>query len=150
MVLFFSRSIDKLTWIELYAPKKKSYLILQFHIKCRKEQFSMEITLSCPQLQTTDYLDYDANDIFEDVVNRLRDKYSTEVIHYVQKFQNIRDKVQLEQVTIKLYYIDDQGIKRAVGLKTNVKSVVVKMEHPRIYWEPEPIGGQQDLKKNIW
>ncbi|MHA1146031.1 MAG: hypothetical protein ACTSRW_14910 [Candidatus Helarchaeota archaeon] len=109
-----------------------------------------EITLSCPILQTTDYLSYDGNTTFQDLIKQLKDKYSTEVVNYVQQFQNIRDKIQLEQITIKLHYIDDNGVKRAVGLKTHVKSIAEGKQQPRIYWEPEPIGGNIHLKTNFW
>ena len=103
---------------------------------------SPEISLSSPQLQTTDYLDYDNKTTFHDLVNQLKEKYSTEVLNYVKQFQNIRNKLTLEHVTVKLHFIDEQGIKRTVGLKTMVAKIMGGSQNPRIYWEPEPIGGK--------
>jgi len=93
-----------------------------------------------PQLKTTDYLEYDENTTFEVLMKKLKAKYQKDVVDYIGKFTNIRKNINLNQITVKLHYIDEKGIKQTLGLKTLVKDVM-KNKVERIYWEPEPIGG---------
>jgi len=98
------------------------------------------IELTCPQLGTTDYLSYDKTTTFNDIINQLKDKYEEEVLIYVnQNFQNIRRGISLDEVTVKLHYIDKKGIRQTVGLFTKV--LEIKKKFSKIYWEAEPIGG---------
>ena len=94
----------------------------------------------CPQLKTTDYLEYDAKTTFEELLKQLKTKYQEEVVGYIQQFSNIRKNINLNQITVKLHYIDDKGIRQTLGLKTLVNELT-KKKIDRIYWEPEPIGG---------
>lgn len=98
------------------------------------------IELSCPQLGTTDYLTYDETTTFNDILNILKEKYKQEVLIYISKnFQNIRREMSLDEVTVKLHYIDKKGIRQTVGLFTKVSELRKKFS--KIYWEAEPIGG---------
>ena len=99
-----------------------------------------EIILMCPQLKTTDYLEYDAKTTFEELLKQLKTKYQEEVVGYIQQFSNIRKNINLKQITVKLHYIDEKGIRQTLGLKTLVNEII-KKKIDRIYWEPEPIGG---------
>lgn len=98
------------------------------------------IELTCPQLGTTDYLTFDETTTFNDILNVLKKKYEQEVLIYVnQNFQNIRREMSLDEVTVKLHYIDKKGIRQTVGLFTKVSELRKKFS--KIYWEAEPIGG---------
>ena len=94
----------------------------------------------CPQLKTTDYVEYDNKTTFEELMKQLKTKHEKDVLGYVEHFSNIRKNLNLNQVTVKLHYIDEKGIKQTLGLKTLVSEIVSK-KIDRIYWEPEPIGG---------
>ena len=99
-----------------------------------------EIILMSPQLKTTDYLEYENDTTFEVLMKKLKDKYQKDVVEYIGRFTNIRKNINLNQITVKLHYIDEKGIKQTLGLKTLVKEIA-KKKVERIYWEPEPIGG---------
>ncbi|NHI93902.1 MAG: hypothetical protein EAX96_15545 [Candidatus Lokiarchaeota archaeon] len=99
-----------------------------------------EIILMSPQLKTTDYIEYDEKTTFEQLLKQLKTKYENDVISYVQHFSNIRKSINLNQITVKLHYIDEKGIRQTLGLKTLVNEIT-KKKVDRIYWEPEPIGG---------
>ena len=102
------------------------------------------IELTCPQLGTTDYLSFDEITTFNDIINQLKQKYQSEVLGYVQEnFQNIRKQISLDEVTVKLHYIDRKGIRQTIGLFTKVAELRKKFS--KIYWEAEPIGGVIDL-----
>ena len=104
------------------------------------------IELACPQLGTTDYLSFDVTTTFNDIVNQLKDKYASDVLGYIQEnFQNIRKNMSLEEVTVKLHYIDRQGIRQTIGLFTKVIELRKKQKFSKIYWEAEPIGGIADF-----
>ena len=92
------------------------------------------------QLKTTDYLEYDDNTTFEVLVKKLKTKYQDDVVNYIGKFSNIRKNININQITMKLHYIDEKGIKQTLGLKTLVKDIT-KKKVERIYFELEPIGG---------
>ncbi len=99
-----------------------------------------EVILMSPQLKTTDYVEYDETTTFEVLMKNLKNKYEKDVVDYIGRFSNIRKNINLNQITVKLHYIDEKGIKQTLGLKTLVKDIT-KMKVERIYWEPEPIGG---------
>ena len=104
------------------------------------------LELTCPQLGTTDYLSYDETTTFNDVINQLIVKYQKEVLLYIQEtFQNIRRGISLDEVTVKLHYIDRNGIRQTVGLFTKVKELKKKQKFSKLYWEAEPIGGISDF-----
>ncbi len=98
------------------------------------------IELTCPQLGTTDYLTFEEATTFNDLINQLKNKYASDVLGYVQQnFQNIRKNISLEEVTVKIHYIDRKGIRQTVGLFTKVMELKKKIS--KLYWEAEPIGG---------
>ena len=99
-----------------------------------------EIILMSPQLKTTDYLEYDEKTTFEQLLKQLKTKYQDDVVGYIQQFSNIRKGINLNQITVKLHYIDEKGIRQTLGLKTLVHDIS-KKKIDRIYWEPEPLGG---------
>ena len=106
------------------------------------------IELTCPQLGTTDYLSYDKTTTFNDIINQLNEKYEDEVLIYInQNFQNIRRGMSLNEVTVKIHYIDKKGIRQTVGLFTKVSEIRKKFS--KIYWEAEPIGGIFHFKTRI-
>ncbi|MFX1451412.1 MAG: hypothetical protein ACFFCM_11250 [Promethearchaeota archaeon] len=99
-----------------------------------------EMTYVCPQIGSTDYLDYEEETTFEDQINELKEKYLRDILDYIQQFRNIRQNIGLDQITVKIHYIDAEGIKQTIGLKTFVKTMAER-HIEKIYWEPEPIGG---------
>ncbi|MHA1277279.1 MAG: hypothetical protein ACTSQI_05125 [Candidatus Helarchaeota archaeon] len=103
------------------------------------------IELSCPQLGTTDYFSYDATTTFNDILNELKEKYVHEIISYMKNFQNIRRGISLNEVTVKLHYIDREGNRQTVGLFTKVRELKKTQKFSRIYWEAEPIGGRENF-----
>jgi hypothetical protein len=98
------------------------------------------IDLKCSQLGTTDYFSFDSATTFNDIVNQIKEKYGTEVLGYIQdNFQNIRKGLTLDEVTIKLHYINRQGLRETIGLFTRVEELRKKIS--KLFWEIEPIGG---------
>jgi hypothetical protein len=99
------------------------------------------IELKCSQLGTTDYFSYDPDTTtFNDIVNQIKEKYGTEVLSYVQEnFGNIRRGLAIDEVTIKLHYINRQGLREVIGLFTKVEELRKKIS--KLFWEVEPIGG---------
>lgn len=106
---------------------------------------TQSIELTCPQLGTTDYLTYDEIMTFNDIINQLKRRYEEEIIVYMQNFQNIRQGISLEEVTVKLHYIDRNGVRQTVGLFTKVAELKKKQKIHKLYWEAEPIGGLDHL-----
>jgi hypothetical protein len=105
-----------------------------------QESKQRTIECVCPQLGTTDYLTYNINTTFGDLIDQLKVKYSTEVLMYIREhFQNIRKDMALAEVTVKLHYIDREGIRQTIGLFTKVFDL--KKKASKFYWEAEPIGG---------
>jgi len=99
------------------------------------------IELKCSQLGTTDYFSYDPDTTFNDIVNQVKEKYGTEVLSYVQdNFGNIRRGLAIDEVTIKLHYINRQGLRETIGLFTKVEELRKKIS--KLFWEVEPIGGR--------
>lgn len=106
------------------------------------------LELTCPQLGTSDYLTYDETTTFNDIINQLKEKYEQEVLIYInQNFQNIRRGITLEEVTVKLHYIDKKGIRQTVGLFTKVEEI--RKKFTKLYWEAEPIGGRPHFETNF-
>jgi dimeric dUTPase (all-alpha-NTP-PPase superfamily) len=100
------------------------------------------IELTCPQMGTTDYLTFDETTTFNDIINQLKQKYANEILTSVtENFQNIRKDLSLNEVTMKLHYIDKNGTRQTVGLYTKVGELKKKQRFHKIYWEAEPIGG---------
>ena len=99
----------------------------------------------CPQLGTTDYLSFDDTTTFNDLINQLKEKYEDEILVYIHNFQNIRQGISLDEVTIKLHYIDRSGVRETVGLFAKVSEVRKNQKITKIYWEAEPIGGLTDF-----
>ncbi|MHA1650809.1 MAG: hypothetical protein ACTSYB_11495 [Candidatus Helarchaeota archaeon] len=103
------------------------------------------LELKCPQLGTTDYLSYDETTTFNDIINQLKEKYERDILIYVQNFQNIRRGISLDEVTVKLHYIDKNGTRQTIGLFTKVSEFKKKQKFSKLYWEAEPIGGLSDF-----
>ncbi|NVM55197.1 MAG: hypothetical protein HWN66_15940 [Candidatus Helarchaeota archaeon] len=102
------------------------------------------IELTCPQLGTTDYLTFDETTTFNDIINQLKSKYASDVLGYIQQsFQNIRKNISLDEVTVKLHYIDRKGIRQTIGLFTKV--IEIRKKFAKLYWEAEPIGGLKHI-----
>jgi hypothetical protein len=100
------------------------------------------IELVCPQLGTTDYLSFEDTTTFSDIINQMKERYESEVLLYIRdNFQNIRRGMSLEEVTVKLHFIDRNGIRQTVGLFTKISEVKKKWKFSKLYWEAEPIGG---------
>lgn len=100
-----------------------------------------EITYVSPQIGTTDYLEYDEDTTFEDQINQLKEKYLRDILEFIQQFRNVGQKIRLDQITVKLHYIDQSGFKQTIGLKTFVKSLTER-HVDKVFWEPEPLGGK--------
>ena len=102
------------------------------------------IELKCSQLGTTDYFSYDpSSTTFNDIVNQIKEKYGTEVLSYVQNnFGNVRRGLAIDEVTIKLHYINRQGLRETIGLFTKVEELRKKIS--KLFWEVEPIGGWEE------
>ncbi|MHA1265444.1 MAG: hypothetical protein ACTSRS_09440 [Candidatus Helarchaeota archaeon] len=104
------------------------------------------LELISPQLGTTDYFSYDETTTFNDIVTQLKEKYATEVLGYIEdNFQNIRKNISLNEVTVKLHFIDRQGLRQTLGLFTRVIELKKKLSKAKIYWEAEPIGGESNF-----
>ena len=73
-----------------------------------------EMTYVCPQIGSTDYLEYEEETTFEDQINELKEKYLRDILDYIQQFRNIRQNIGLDQITVKIHYIDAEGIKSFV------------------------------------
>ncbi|MFX1295721.1 MAG: hypothetical protein ACFFD2_12830 [Promethearchaeota archaeon] len=100
------------------------------------------IELVCPQLGTTDYFTFEKITTFNDIINQLKEKYEKDVLIYIKaNFQNIRRGISLNEVTVKLHYIDRAGIRQTVGLFTKVSELRKNQKFSKLYWEAEPIGG---------
>lgn len=99
------------------------------------------IELTCPQLGTTDYFSFDESTTFNDIINELKDKYEQDILIHLRDFQNIRRGITLDDVTVKLHFIDKDGLRQTVGLFTRVLDLKKKQRLSKIYWEAEPIGG---------
>lgn len=98
------------------------------------------IELKCSQLGTTDYFSFDSTTTFNEIINQIKEKYEPEVLGYIQdNFENIRKGLTLDEVTIKLHYINRQGLRETIGLYTRVEELRKKIT--KIFWEVEPIGG---------
>ncbi len=107
------------------------------------------LELSCPQLGTTDYFSYDEITTFNDILNELKEKYEQEIMSYIKNFQNIRRGITLDEVTVKLHYIDRYGNRQTVGLFTKIAELKKKYKFSKIYWEAEPIGGTNYSKTDF-
>jgi len=95
----------------------------------------------CPQLGVTDYLSWHPNNTFSDLINILKSKYEIQVLKYMTKnFENIRENISLNEVTIKLHYFDENGNIITIGNMIKVEDIA-KKGITKIYWNPEPIGG---------
>ena len=99
-----------------------------------------QLTFISTQLGLTDYLSWNDNNTFADLIQNIKNKYESQVKKYIFKnFQNIRKNISLNDITIKLYYVSDGEI-ISIGNFSKVSEIIQKGIH-RIYWDPEPIGG---------
>ncbi|MHA1270166.1 MAG: hypothetical protein ACTSPY_10305 [Candidatus Helarchaeota archaeon] len=108
-----------------------------------------QITFISTQLGVTDYFSWNEDDTFADLIMTLKNKYKNNVLKYLQKnFNNIRENISLDDVTIKLHYFDREGNILTIGNFAKVNEIVSKRVN-RVYWSPEPIGGVLYFSKNI-
>ncbi|MHA1694116.1 MAG: hypothetical protein ACTSWG_09580 [Candidatus Helarchaeota archaeon] len=99
------------------------------------------LTFVCTQLGVTDYLSWHNENTFNDLIVNLKQKYENQVLKYLRKnFQNIRENITLNEITIKLHYFDKEGNILSIGNFVPVIEIVSKGIN-KIYWDPEPIGG---------
>ena len=110
---------------------------------------SKQITFISTQLGLTDYLTWTEEDTFADLIQSLKIKYNIKILNYLKSnFQNIRKNLSLDQITIKLYYFDNEGNIQTIG-NLNKVSDFVSRGIKKVFWSPEPIGGINYFKKSI-
>ncbi|MHA1301888.1 MAG: hypothetical protein ACTSO9_20925 [Candidatus Helarchaeota archaeon] len=96
-----------------------------------------------PLIGTTDYVESEVDEIIRDVASRLLWKYNDRILEVLNLgYGNIRN-VGINMLTIKLYYIT-QGRKVPISLRNTIGEVAEDTD--KIYWVPEPIGGNKSIE----
>ena len=102
-----------------------------------------QISFICTQLGITDYFTWHENNTFADLIENLKNKYEIKIIKFMQNnFQNIRENISLNNITLKLFFFDKNGSLCALSNYIKVSDIVSE-GITKIYWTPEPIGGNK-------